>query len=69
MDKIGKGQLLRRAAEYITELSNRMGLVDEEILGKEREKNEVQVSLPFFRGRSHVSDCISGATGRGECAS
>lgn len=43
-DKVGKGQLLRRAAEHLAQVKDRLARVDAELAQKEHEKSTMKVS-------------------------
>lgn len=43
-DKVGKGQLLRRAAEHLAQVKERLSRVDAELAQKDHEKAIIKVS-------------------------
>lgn len=51
-EKMGKGMLLRRAADYLSDIANKMGRFDEELASKDREKQTIQVGVAKYCSRS-----------------
>ncbi|WOO76861.1 Psilocybin cluster transcription regulator [Vanrija pseudolonga] len=50
-EKMGKGMLLRRAADYLGDIANKMGRFDEELTSKDREKQTIQSELVHSQAR------------------
>ncbi|KAL1413182.1 basic helix-loop-helix protein [Vanrija albida] len=50
-EKMGKGMLLRRAADYLSDITSKLGRFDEELASKEREKQTIQSELVHSQAR------------------